>query len=520
MPKNVHVTAVDKSSIRGCPGAKLEINIRIDVNSHWEIQTWAKDEHITKYVFKHNDDEVEMPQRLPIGQAKIYYDNYYHSLSQDKKQASKATAAAGSIAAALIRLLAEEGRVSLTGRFCNRQRSCRCSIAFVKNVMSRESLAQYNQVVNKYGWDIETLAQERAFDILKEKSFSTMANSADVLEHLQDACQKFLRDFIGDDGNLDYIREAAWYIAMDAIATSTVIPGQACRYFSPVASADVRRTVSAVTGLLFSPGLYILHFRRLAFSQLLSNLDDLDDQDLIVTSNGYVTGMAVLWQCSTRQGDALGIKYLQGNIQKDGIPYTSIREIETNGSSFKDISEPITLCPTGVYSGIAPQSENVSFSTSTSIKGDRLFFKQYMQRPKTNPPGSLDIYSRTPSDQDLERKWVSWMQCISILATASHVGRGHELVPAQEEELAMRLHEQGVLMQWRSVFNSKRLESGAFVILKTNGNELLRFLAAASWDENVGKYHGCAKIVIRHGSPLMSCIQIAQNLSTPRVIIC
>ena len=53
---------------------------------------------------------------------------------------------------------------------------------------------------------------------------------------------------------------------------------------------------AAISALLSNDGLDIKHFRRLAFLQLIPRLDEFNDRDLIVSKNGHVAGMAVLWK--------------------------------------------------------------------------------------------------------------------------------------------------------------------------------------------------------------------------------
>jgi hypothetical protein len=106
----------------------------------------------------------------------------------------------------------------------------------------------------------------------------------------------------------------------------------------------------------------------------------------------------------------------------------------------------ITLFHEGVYMGFAPRTESLSFETRTSIQGSNVVVKHYIQRPRTTSLIVKDV-SRKRSDQDTVRRKASWISSICVLATAVHVGRGHELTPDQKRSLANQLITSSLCMQ-------------------------------------------------------------------------
>ena len=102
--------------------------------------------------------------------------------------------------------------------------------------------------------------------------------------------------------NQTHVDREAWVstnhrtLLLDMVTTSTVSLVSRCRYFSPYTAEDLSRTDAAISALLPNDGLDIKHFRRLAFLQLIPRLDEFNDRDLIVSKNGHVAGMAVLWK--------------------------------------------------------------------------------------------------------------------------------------------------------------------------------------------------------------------------------
>ena len=418
-----------QKTVQGVCGAKLRVEVQPFSGKPWQIQIWVNDGQVIDYVFEQDvDDEIDHPHRLPIGQARKYFDEYYHSDLEAPSKRMEATSVIGNLAGALICILAEEGKLSLPKACCSEGAS-RCATARVMDVMSKEAMANYRQAVIKYGWDAETIARDGEFEALKA-SLTIMKSSPPTFAktRVRVACSLFVEHSVGDHIKANSITGLACYIAMDAITTSTASLEPGCRYFSPRTAIDFSRSYAAIGAFFCRDGIDVRQFRRIAFLQLIPGLEEFSDRDLIVANNGYVAGMAILWRYSTLQREVLRIKCVRGSIQRDGISYDRVREVDffdwdyMNSSLLGGRQESIVLCPGGQYQGIPLQAENVSFGSTTSIKGSQLLVKHYLQRPRTSLLEIDDIRSGKQSDQNLEKRRVSWIDGMNVLATAAHVG--------------------------------------------------------------------------------------------------
>jgi hypothetical protein len=293
------------------------------------MEVWRNGGEVASYVFEYDKDDLGQLHRLPIVLAKAHFDQFYCSAFKDQETRRKAIEAVGGIAGALVCFLTEKGKLHLPKRCCPSS-TRKCSTAVIKDVIDEEAILQCTRAVTKYGWADSDTGQTEAYRLLEENILTSMPSPESVMEKVQTACSLFIKNAVGDDIETSYIIDPACYIALDAVTTSTVSLVSGCRYFSPFTAEDHSRTDAAIGALLSNDGLDIKHFRRLAFLQLLPGLDELNDRDLIVSKNGHVAGMAVLWKCSTIQQDVLGIKYIKGGIQRDGISYDRIREAVTD----------------------------------------------------------------------------------------------------------------------------------------------------------------------------------------------
>ncbi len=387
-----------------------------------------------------------------------------------------------------------------------------------------------------------------------------------VMKQIRHACLVFFGDTIkeeisGDscDDYIDWILDPASYIALDVIVTSTAVSaGRGCtRYMNLDAASHLAETDTIIGGLLSKKGLDIKTFRRLSFTHLLPGITSFHDQDLVITQNGCVAGMAALWQCSTLQKDALQIRYATGHIEREAIVYGSIQEAD-QGADFATGNsnlEPVDLNFLSMVNSVRtkvgeaenrtvpeqlssilgtlrghrshipashlgpkpilfPESEDLSFTTRVSTQGNVLMVKHYIQRPDDRPFRVHDVKSSTNQGK-VERRRASWIDSALSLATASHAARDQDLIGRQGEILANRLIQEGVVMHWAVPFYRKTIDNSSRIILRTS-NELIRFFAAGQaiqYDKD-----GCFSVIIGHGS-LMSSISIAQQRKKPWVIV-
>jgi hypothetical protein len=519
IPDKVQVT-VDKEIIRGSQGAKLTIEIDAEGDSPWQMEVWRNGGDVASHVFEYDKDDLEQLHRLPIVLAQPYFDQYYCSAFEDNATRRKAIEAMGDFAGALIRFLTEKGKLNLP-RGCCPPSARKCSMAVIKDVIGQDAILQYSRAVTKYGWAGSDTAQMEAYRLLEENIATSIPSPKSVMEKVQTACSLFIKNAVGDVTETNYIIEPACYIAVDAVTTSTASLVSGCRYFSPLTAEDFREGDDAIGALLSNDGLDIKEFRHLAFQQLLPGLGEFNDRDLVVSNNGHVAGMAVLWKCSTIQQDVLGIRYIKGGIQRDGISYDRIREADFSSFSLSSRDqEPITLCKRGQYLGIPLKTEHFSFETRTSIQGSHLVVKHYIQRPTASTFTINDIVVHKKPDQATEKRKASWISSIYVLATGVHVGRGYELTLFQEAELAKRLHDANHAMRWASSFGLPEVEDSTRLILRTSGTESVRFFAAGLCYDKQWPRERCFSFVIRHNAPLLSCVHVAEQTQKPWLIAC
>ncbi|KAH7418719.1 hypothetical protein BKA64DRAFT_207069 [Cadophora sp. MPI-SDFR-AT-0126] len=570
LPKEVCVV-VDNETIRGSPGAKLTINIIARENTPWRLDVWRSDGNKSPrgYVFE-TDRGMEMryPKRFPISQAKFHFGQLYISL-MDQEIRPKAIAAIGDVAGALTWLLAEHGKLYLD-KSCCRDRQQKCSITYIKDVLSDASQTGYSRAVTKYGWSDLRMDEVNGLYQIISKSFQedhTSPRSAElVVRKIKEACSNFFRDAIGEEivtDGIDLIVDPASYIALDAIVTSTANPaGRGCnRYMSLDAAANLNETDEIIGALLSENGLNIKSFRRLSFAHLLPGITEFHDRDLVVTQNGYVAGMAALWDCSASQKDALQIRYTTGHIQRDTITYTSIREADSGyhlgkrtpslvpvdlaflpitesaltearkssklpipkalSSMFPFVGDHQLSLPTShrySHPSLFPESEDLSFTTRVSIQGSVLMIKHYIQRPFIGMFVVNDVQSNTDTDPDkVERRSVSWIDSVLSLATATHVARDQELMGGQGNILINRLAQDGIAIHRATPFYNHDIDNSSRIILNTS-NESIRFFAAGQSFEYYSPQDECFILVIRHGS-LLSSISVAHQALKPWVIV-
>jgi hypothetical protein len=507
--------------IKGSTDAKLTINIQPVDTQPWEMQTWKGSGDPTKYVFSYDTNDVGPLNRLPIHEAKSYFEQFYCSAYEDRKVREKAITAMGDLAGALTCLLVERGKLYLP-KDCCKENAEKCASARVSDIISTDWMSEYSRTALKYGWGDITNGQFQAQKLL-DATFSDNSSSRSLIDKLQDACSSFIGNAVGCNIEASYITDPAMYIALDAIATSTVTVVSGKRYFSPLSSAALTKTERLLASFFSEHGVDVREFRRLAFTQLLLGSREIDDADLVVSQNGYVAGMSAVWQCSTLQRDALAIRYTKGQIKYDTADYDSIREVDVSAYVVASAQEPVSLIQHGKYLGLTPQSENFSFETKVSIMGSVLAVKRYMLRPKADIiRGSYSLRWKVVEDGS-ERQRASWISSLLTLAMARHIDRGNELTPMQEQLLAERLYNEGLDMRWASGFDYTRSigrENPPKILLKTYGKEEVRFFAAGLCLDNTSLVENCLALVIRHNAPLLSCIYAAEKTHEAWVVAC
>jgi hypothetical protein len=279
---------------------------------------------------------------------------------------------------------------------------------------------------------------------------------------------------------------------------------------------DQDKTDDVVGRLLWQDGIDVCEFRQLAFTHLLPGLTSSDPQDLVVSYGGYTVGMEVLWEVSTQQRKALGIRYAPGQIDKDGTSLVRVREANFNKAQISEPSVSARLFERGEYTPLISETTAVDFETHSTIHGDQLTLKHYIKVV----PQSRYFPVRTNSDGiNSEKQKALWSSAIYVIAMATHVGRGNELAATQEREMARRLHEEGLVMAWYTGIPLFSIKHDTKALLKTSGNETLRFFAASRGYDKYISPECCFSVVIRHNAPLLSCIRAAEEGKKAWVVI-
>ena len=164
LPESAHIT-VGTRIIKGHPGMKLTVEITAEGSNMWELDTFKLDGDVTKYVFESPRDEIADLYRLPLDQAKCYFDDHYCSDVEDAGQRRKAINAMGELARILTVFFSEQGRLFLA-KDCCKDHPQKCLTASVFRVMSDSGVAVYSNAMSAYGWisssewDLHSMSQE------------------------------------------------------------------------------------------------------------------------------------------------------------------------------------------------------------------------------------------------------------------------------------------------------------------------------------------------------------------------
>jgi len=511
LPESTHVT-VGNRTIQGDPRMKLTVEITRERSAVWELETFKLDGDVTKYVFESPRDEVVDLYRLPLDQAKSYFDDYYCSYVEDAGKRQKAIHAMGELARILAVFFSEKGRLFLSKECC-KDHPRKCLTASVFRVMSDSGVAAYSNSMSAYGWtapsewDLHPMSQELQKRL--EELVSELRNEESpkaVLSRLDDICSEWVRKVTDSACDPSYILDPAMYLALDAVVTSTVATTKGTRYFSPMTAKDLTKTDDVVGRLLWQGGIDVREFRELAFTHLLPGFNSFDPQDLVVSYGGYTVAMEVLWEVSTQQRKALGIRYAPGHIYKDGTSLVRVREANFSNYVAKEASVSAKLFDRGEYTPLVPETTVASSETFSSIHGDQLTLKHYMKYVRQSR------YFRVgDSAGNSEREKALWSSAIDVMAMATHVGRGNDLTVTQEREIARRLHEEGLVMAWYTGIPLLDIKHDTKALLKTSGNETLRFFAASRGYDKYFSLDCCFSVVVRHNAPLMSCIRVGED---------
>lgn len=516
---------MDDQLVKGAAQARLTLRLKHEPDfeseffqNEWEIRIWRMGEDPTTFVTEKEGSTREVGcSFLPLKLTRSYINQHFLSDIGNTRAKAKALHLIGALANAIVCAAVENGKV------CYRE----VSTPFLK-LVRQKWLSAYKTISMNYGWN-DSITEHSQIMVLslqayiKDDSnwirtrFSTLA----AFSVLNSWCVAYFAE--QPDGDLHFesssfvtfnIFQPALYVAADAIATATcdVLPND--RRLSTLGSKELifieaffnklfGHMAPGIVGLPHNRvqqkenGIEVHEYLRYAVGQLLPEVDDFSERDLAVTSNGYVVGHALLWNIDTQQDSALSLKLYKGLLRRNGFKYNRITEAIFYHSGTLDSTEEVELFTQGEFRGLSPRRPKEIYTLETDVSAGikMLEIKQYITTLSSN---GNHIRCR-----------VSWTKSIACLATAIHLGRGHEMTSKVKHELAQRLRDANFSARWASCliadpWNYRELN----LIFMTLGNEELRFFTAGNI---IGKNKIVSGLcVVSHSAPLLACIAIAQ----------
>lgn len=354
----------------------------------WKLEVWRKTEDALKFVFEDPQDEPRYINRLPLKDLINFFDAYQFQLSDadldgDRRVLIKQTIA--ELAAALIQIVLENGKITLHRRYKGQEDDDCCAHTNLSTIADLSWSSKSNTLMSNYGWEVHLESKQiraRLSDSLQGKGrlLSSGLPSNAVKTILYDDCNKYIEEKMGDHHMIvDYIRDAAFCIAVDAILTCTTRSSMPDRYVKPLDFDSLGRNKDILVSLL-SNGIEAKRFRTLALQQLLPGLPQVDPSSLVLSSNGIVAGLSIVWNGTCDPRDACAIKVMRGAIRHDNMNYTGIREADLLERRFEDSDK----CPQLKFDDVGrlgekfpilqtyPVRHSYRFETLVSVSGSFL----------------------------------------------------------------------------------------------------------------------------------------------------
>ncbi|KIW18621.1 hypothetical protein PV08_02910 [Exophiala spinifera] len=501
---------IDDTVIKGDVGAKLCIHIEPVKDIPWNMQVFRKSEDPTEFVFEISSDESDSLGQIPIRSLKSFLGQYYWSAFESATMRREAAIASGKVAQTLILAISQRGLLYLECADCRAPTYCnKASLADVAHTLW---LAKVERIVIDYGWSAEDGASFdpgllaailKVVDDWRRGIPLSMVNVEDVVSPIKHLCRNFILSCISEAGvETDYVLDPALYVAADAAVTCTTFFERGSRFIKPL-DHEILEFADFTVANVLSGGLEVSDFRKHAFRQLLPGLDTWHDCDLVVARDGYVAGMDILWTESAGHPDALKIRMQLGQIKKDQVLYSSIREAPF-------VSRALNLSTVPAFDAVKgfvmpevgwqhPIKDRLySFDTFASTNGTRLELKHYMRYTD----------SLTKSAQ---RRKASWVSAIDVLATATHLDLESQMTASLSNTLNMRLTRQLLgNVYWADPFSEPNLDRGMRILIRAGPvyNKVKIFGAGIC---NEAQHKVCCQIFIRHRSPLLQCIERAES---------
>jgi hypothetical protein len=526
---------VDDKAVKGNGNAKMTITLTRDDSDPsnfntlaWKLQTWRSEGDPTTFILETKDQtHIRGISEIPMRLAKSMFHHNYELpvLDLDGSGRRDAISVIGALAQTLITYITENGTVFVEKRCC---KDGNCARVPLMSLQSEEWIANYSDAIIQYGWDSNPGTSENqtsAAGMFKQMfaEFTTQNATQSKTMSLKKSMEQWTQY---EWGKLDEkpelhhgakIIEAAITIATHAIASSicNIQSGNLKLAFS---NSPLTSGVGAYSGnasifaMLSKQGLEIGQLRRAAMLCVFPYAS-LSHTDLALSQDGLVAGWGVMWNQTTIQRHALQLNILRGTIQREGFQYERIAEEYREGTGSASAchnGSPLVLFHDGDYVGMSSDRERVHIATkyTSSAVGNSLEITTLLK-------------CRDESNQE-EKRSVSWISAMSWLACATHIERPNLMSSIQEEAIARILHNKPLEAYWVSVCHNNvgGMTSEHNIVLRSMGNEELRFWAAAVLAQRSAISQQCLSLFVRHTGPLISSLNIAAKADTPWALIC
>jgi hypothetical protein len=258
-------------------------------------------------------------------------------------------------------------------------------------------------------------------------------------------------------------------------------------------------------------GLDVTTFLDRAFSRLLADKEFVYQEDLVVSRDGQVVGMNMLWVPSVQQQHSLSIRVQPGLIRKDGAVYDAIREdrppIRLHIVDSKSMRVPVcasseTLVGSDIQSQLEKMDQACTFDFTVATKGSIIEIRHYLVYPHA-------IIQRPV------RRYASWLEAIRVLSTAAHM----KSEPQRTPQLVAALHSRigGLLSEcdvsWVDPFVDPVISQGTGTLMRTANSVTVKVCGSAALSSI------CCRVIVRHRSYLLQCIERASSESRTWIVI-
>lgn len=509
--------------------SKLSLQLKNSFNTgsytnNWIIREWRKGQP-TEFVVEDNEEnQSPMFRYIPLSLAKTFLCLLYQPQHREYQEALKlrVESVLGALASALIALLSRSGSLYEPTNCCeNLDKSC--AVSRLWDVLPERWLEVYDSAITRYGWSVSAtvVGQKKALGLLEpafQEQADRLADHEQVWERVKAIASDFIVSELGEDLSEDdmeredqifAIFDPAAYVATNAVATATCDFRSGIQRIAPPSEVRWGSAREFFGSLLSSKGMKIGKFREYSFVKALPGDISFDANDVVICSNGYTAGISALWNsCNTRKRNALAVRVCAGVIERDKFRFDSIREANTHHVchlSEGDLIQ-IKLFDGTDYLGLYPESDQDHLRVEHLLgeAGRQLELKSYLiaSEKNINP--------------------VSWTRSIHGLVIAVHFEQRTGHTERQEKELAQTHAASLSQAFWRSLYKWGCDDIDAKTIMKTSGNEQLRFFSCGVVQSERQPYvpNGCFKIVLRHSASLMSSVLAAENIADSWVVIC